>query len=96
MERLREEIEKGKSEYEALVEEEEVLLDVAKWWYLIRLGELGTAGWFRDRKKNQFVFFRAGAEDPRTEETACFLLSGPESWGKVLFYHVFQYDQRLP
>ena len=55
MERLREEIEKGKSEYEAMVEEEEVLLDVAKWWYLIRLGELGTAE--RDRKKHPFVFF---------------------------------------
>ena len=57
MERLREEIEKGKSEYEALAEEEEVLLDVAKWWYLIRLGELGTAGWFRDRKKASICVF---------------------------------------
>ena len=57
MERLREEIEKGKSEYEALVKEEEVLLDVAKWWYLIRLGELGTAGWFRDRKKSIHLCF---------------------------------------
>ena len=64
MERLREEIEKGKSEYEALVEEEEVLLDVAKWWYLIRLGELGTAGWFRDRKKHPFVFLELALKIP--------------------------------
>ena len=42
MERLREEIKKGKSNFEALVKEEALLLDIAKWWYLIRLGELGA------------------------------------------------------
>ena len=42
MERLREEIKKGKSNFESLVKEEALLLDIAKWWYLIRLGELGA------------------------------------------------------
>ena len=41
LERLQEEIKKGKSNFEALVKEEALLLDIAKWWYLIRLGELG-------------------------------------------------------
>ena len=42
MERLQEEIKKGKSEFEELVKKEALLLDIAKWWYLIRLGELGV------------------------------------------------------
>ena len=42
MERLREEIKKGKSNFEELVKKEALLLDIAKWWYLIRLGELGV------------------------------------------------------
>ena len=42
LERLREEIKKGKSNFEALVKKEARLLDIAKWWYLIRLGELGV------------------------------------------------------
>ena len=41
LERLREEIKKGKSNFEALVKKEARLLDIAKWWYLIRLAELG-------------------------------------------------------
>ena len=41
LERLREEIKKGNSNFEALVKKEARLLDIAKWWYLIRLGELG-------------------------------------------------------
>ena len=41
-ERLQEEIKNGRSNFEELVKQEAVLLDVAKWWYLIRLGELGT------------------------------------------------------
>ena len=42
MERLQEEIKKGKSNFEELVKKEALLLDIAKWWYLIRLGELGA------------------------------------------------------
>ena len=42
MEKLRDEIKKGKSNFEALVKKEALLLDIAKWWYLIRLGELGV------------------------------------------------------
>ena len=42
MERLQEVIKKGESEFEALVKQEGLLLDIAKWWYLIRVGELGV------------------------------------------------------
>ena len=39
---MQKEIKKGKSNFEALVKKEARLLDIAKYWYLIKLGELGA------------------------------------------------------